>query len=296
MTHFFPLRQSTQIELSLPLDLTDREARRFAQFVESLAVDDVFPADERDDPWPTYLFPMRRDLDCELDFPPDLTCGEARRISLFVSSLPFTESLPAAAHSLRIPNKVTNGISLGGLLLGTDPRVYHQTRKPTDRDALPEEAIIRAYPLTDGKTFRLEIEEVRFPSGECLIVGGANETGNPYWERLSHGLRLGIVDRGDGNSVARLGLAAPNPEKGRPTRKTKNTLDELDEAAGLDVAETLLDLGALRIGTREEVYGVQNNKKNELCVLYPEDQPMVGLAAYVLTTVLPLLEDAGYTP
>ena len=73
MTHFFPLRQSTQIELSLPLDLTDREARRFAQFVESLAVDDVFPADERDDPWPTYLFPMRRDLYCELDFPPDLT-------------------------------------------------------------------------------------------------------------------------------------------------------------------------------------------------------------------------------
>jgi hypothetical protein len=63
----------------------------------------------------------------------------------------------------------------------------------------------------------------------------------------------------------------------------------LDQAGGLDVFQTLRDLGAIRIGTKADLLAETNKTRNALCVLFPEDKPEVGLAAYVLTTVLPLL-------
>ena len=83
----------------------------------------------------------------------------------------------------------------------------------------------------------------------------------------------------------------PKADGSWSNRARSATQAMLDEAAGLDVFQTLGDLGAIKVGTKAEVYGETNKFRNALCVLYPEDKPEVGFAAYVLTTVLPLMDD-----
>jgi hypothetical protein len=185
------------------------------------------------------------------------------------------------------------GITLGGLTLGGVISETHEERPAMDRAIEgPIPAVIREYPLADDEGFLLHLADIRLQNGERQITVSQNYTGSQKWDRLKHGLRLGAYLQGEGRWAARLGLVRPVEGGKWSNREHRSDIDEIDEITGLDVKDTLLGLGAANVGTKEEVYGEQNRKKNELCVLFPEDKPEAGLAAYVLTTVLPLMEDA----
>jgi len=185
------------------------------------------------------------------------------------------------------------GITLGHLTLGGVISETHEERTAMDRDLDgPIPAVIREYPLADDEGFLLHLADIRLENGERQIMVCQNYTGSQKWDRLKHGLRLGAYLQGEGRWAARLGLVRPVEGGKWSNREHRSDLAEIDEITGIDVRESLLGLGALNVGTKEEVYGEQNRKKNELCVLFPEDKTEVGLAAYVLTTVLPLMEDA----
>jgi hypothetical protein len=185
------------------------------------------------------------------------------------------------------------GITLGHLTLGAKISEVNETRPAMDRSVKgPVSAVVRTYPLADEDGFLLHLVDARLENGERQITVSQNFSGVEKWDRLKRGLRLGVYQKQNDKWAARLFPAQPKNDGTWSNRSGGATLSELDDLAGLDVATTLQDLGALAVGTKSEVYGETNRNRDELCVLYPDDKPEVGLAAYVLTTVLPLMEDA----
>jgi hypothetical protein len=181
------------------------------------------------------------------------------------------------------------GISIGHLTLGKMVSEFHEPRAAMDRSVKGKiSALVREYPLADDNGFVLHLHDIRLLNGERQITVGGNYTGDKKWDRLLHGMRIGVYKHGDA-CYLQLGPAVPKPDSDWSTRARSATKEMLDQAGGLDVFQTLRDLGAIRIGTKADLLAETNKTRNALCVLFPEDKPEVGLAAYVLTTVLPLL-------
>jgi hypothetical protein len=184
------------------------------------------------------------------------------------------------------------GISIGHLTLGGMVREFHEPRAAMDRSVKGNiDALIQEYPLADESGFVLHLHDIRLTNGERQITAGANYTGEGKWNRLVNRMRIGVYKHGDA-CYLQLGPAVPKPDGSWSNRSRSATQAILDEAAGLDVFQALRDLGAIAIGTKAKLVGATSKFRNALCVLYPEDKPEVGLAAYVLTTVLPLMESA----
>jgi len=154
----------------------------------------------------------------------------------------------------------------------------------------PLPAKIREYPLTGPGALRLVIHDKRFDEGTGQVTCGANNSGDPFWQRIVNRLRQGIYAVPEDETFfmeleqARMTLGTDDWSS-----RYKATLAELDEGAGLSVQDRLMELGAIEVGTREEVYGEENRRKTWLCVSFAPDNLVVPLAAYSMTTILPLL-------
>jgi hypothetical protein len=111
-------------------------------------------------------------------------------------------------------------------------------------------------------------------------------------KRLVHGLRLGIYPHSNGMSKARLWQARVKPD-GTWSNRCSATLDELNEGARIDIAEKLKELGATQVGAKEDLFADTSKNRKHLYVKFPSENNQVALAAYCLTTVLPLLNDYG---
>jgi hypothetical protein len=104
--------------------------------------------------------------------------------------------------------------------------------------------------------------------------------------RLVRGCRLEIREQAS-NSLAILRQA--RLKEGGWSNLFAASLDELDEGAEMLVAEALLNLGAISVGTKADVIGATDKQKNLCCVVFPPAKVEVALGGYLLTRVLPLL-------
>lgn len=75
-----------------------------------------------------------------------------------------------------------------------------------------------------------------------------------------------------------------------PDRATRNVvaLDVLSAQVGMDVAKTLLGLGAVAVGTRQQTSGETSRSRNWPSLVYRREAPLPAIAAWLITTVLPL--------
>lgn len=95
LLHSFVLRPALRIELRLPASLTQTEADRLGQFVESLSFTDPFGDDEDeedeeyDDEEIRHSYVLRPANRVALRLPADLTPREANRVAAFIRALPF---------------------------------------------------------------------------------------------------------------------------------------------------------------------------------------------------------------
>jgi len=88
----------------------------------------------------------------------------------------------------------------------------------------------------------------------------------------------------------------------RPTRSTEAkwahvfhaTAFGLHEGVRLDVPQILLHAGAIGVASKKKLLGVTDKTHERLCVIYPQDDELVPILAFVLTRVLPLLN--GHPP
>lgn len=64
--------------------------------------------------------------------------------------------------------------------------------------------------------------------------------------------------------------------------------EELDEGAGLDVCAALVQAGARQSGTKAQLLHEGGTRRNYLCAIFPAEQRLVPVVAFLLTRVLPL--------
>lgn len=107
----------------------------------------------------------------------------------------------------------------------------------------------------------------------ALLAGGA--------------LRMSRLRRDDPGMLVELAMAVH-----RPTGKRRSailaTLSDMNAASGVNVADVLVEHGALAIGTRSELFGDTSRRKNYLCARFADDATHALAVAYFLTRVLPL--------
>jgi len=108
------------------------------------------------------------------------------------------------------------------------------------------------------------------------------------WDEVVRRLRVGIRLTPDGNMYMDLRVAIAKPD-GRSSRRVI-ALENLREVVGLEVSEELVRLGALRVGTRSDLLGEENPRTaNWPCVTYAPDDLLTPVAAWVATTLIPLV-------
>ena len=66
------------------------------------------------------------------------------------------------------------------------------------------------------------------------------------------------------------------------------TIAELDDTLGGSVEAILVEAGCLGFGKRAEVLSDTSKRRNRLCARFPATEPLVPLAVYTLTRILPI--------
>jgi len=143
--------------------------------------------------------------------------------------------------------------------------------------------------------------EVKIPSGGRLELGymvwsngernveAVNAVGvSKLIRRLEHGLRLGIHPRGSEDWIE-LGQARMKGEDW--AGKFKASPAQLNEGAGIGVTRILKNLGATEIGTKEKLLNDDSKRRFYLCAVFGRNSTQVPIAAYMLTRVLPLINE-----
>jgi len=206
-----------------------------------------------------------------------------------VEVIEIPEPVEIEEESKTVVTVPEEGIPLGPLLIGTLEREFSDFRTPFGQRDLVD-ASIKEYSLTGPGELRLLIHDVRMKGHDRYVTCGLNATADPTWTRLVNRLRLGIKLLTPDTWVMELRQARLTT--GKWSSRFRATPGQLEAGAGLDVPEELLALAALKVGTKEEVYGETNRNRHQYCVTFAEGNTAVPLAAYAAVTVLPLLN--GY--
>jgi hypothetical protein len=108
----------------------------------------------------------------------------------------------------------------------------------------------------------------------------------PY-SRLTHGCRMTVYKRQD-FFWSELRYAKLNEQLW--SNLAMADINSLSHLLDLPLQQTLLEYGALQVGTREEILGDTHNRRNQLCVTFPADNFKFPLIAYGLTRPIALLK------
>jgi hypothetical protein len=128
-------------------------------------------------------------------------------------------------------------------------------------------------------------------SSEFQVYCDSRHESPQSWDQIVRRLRVGIRLKEEKFFVMDLRAAIKNTINNRPTRKNLN-LGELSKLVGLDVRTTLMSFGStgIQVGTRSELYGETNRNRGNLAVKFPIENQAVPIVAFLITTVLPLLD------
>lgn len=163
---------------------------------------------------------------------------------------------------------------------GNDETISGQTTRREDADGLA-----RTWWLRCGDEILLCLADVAWENGERDVRVLDRGHSPQRYDRLVHGVRLGVQSHGDDRFCE---LRQNRMKPGDWSNLYKATLAELSRGAGLDVREALLDAGALEVGSRSEVLVDDGRRRAESCVLFHGGELRVPAVAYALTRVMPL--------
>jgi hypothetical protein len=150
-----------------------------------------------------------------------------------------------------------------------------------------------------GDGVELDLAYTTWDNGERDIRTAYRVKGPAALRRLEGGrLRLGIrpVNHNQIDAKNKLWVQLSQARVRKETLNKWSTLhkaswEELDDGAGLDSFETLEQVGALHLGTKEEVLASTDNKRFYLCAIFDEENELFPVVAFVVTRVLPLINE-----
>lgn len=137
----------------------------------------------------------------------------------------------------------------------------------------------------------LEVGITWWITGEVDVRTFTRLTGPVVYDRLTNGARLGVSEANDDVSTCELGILSFHADR-QPT-VIKASDKDLDQVIQGSARHSLLNLGALQVGTREDIYGDTGRRRSYQAVIFPRGDSTVPVAAYVLTRVLPMYRGFG---
>lgn len=143
--------------------------------------------------------------------------------------------------------------------------------------------------ITGPDDIALETAFIIFSGGEGDVrVIETGDTPNPYL-RLGHGGRLGVYALGS-KMFCEVRAMKFGDENWSNLQRT--TYDEIEIWLGSNVNELLISIQASPLVTREELFGDEGRRRNELATSFACNNPMAPFVVFALTRPLPLLKGA----
>lgn len=136
-----------------------------------------------------------------------------------------------------------------------------------------------------GRGIHVEVGFVRWLNGEGDVQQLGRLAGAQPVDQLTGRHRMTINEEGD-ETWCEVEQAYIH-DTGRVKRRMA-TLEELDAGAGISSKETLKPLGGT-IGTRAQLLHHQGRRRNHLCVVFPRDDHIVPVAAFVMSRLAPVV-------
>jgi hypothetical protein len=141
------------------------------------------------------------------------------------------------------------------------------------------------YRVSGADGVDLDIGDISWDNGERSLTV-VDRLGSPArFDGVVGRLRMSVTPL-MGRCVVELS-AARFTRADRPSL-TKVDLTDLAEEIGADIEGKLRSFGASDVGTKEEVLGVQHQRRGYWCALFDDDSPHVPAVAYFLTRIVPV--------
>lgn len=168
------------------------------------------------------------------------------------------------------------------------------TGKPTsERDqALEQTGQLRTFRVTSSDELNLLAGLVEWPDAAPEIkpidlLGGLQKHSS-----LNNRGSMTLVHARDGSWLAPLRVMKYSPDKKYFTLHGATT-DEIDEFLGQSFTDLLLEIGALKVGTRQEIDGETNKTAKQLAMLVTPGDLRTLAVAYTVTRPLAVINDFG---
>ncbi len=156
--------------------------------------------------------------------------------------------------------------------------------------AVPATAIPWTAKMPGGLDFLLHVVLIdEDADSEFGQVYCESRLGSPQvFDDIVHRLRLGI--RRLPNGLLTMDLRFAGRQRGARSARRVVSLPDMDAALGINVAAHLKRLGARAVGTRAEVTGETGRTRNWPCVTFDVNDLLTPTAAYVVSTLMPLMK------
>jgi hypothetical protein len=134
---------------------------------------------------------------------------------------------------------------------------------------------------------------VQWPNANPEVIFFEDVDGESKYESLTHAGRLGILPNFGDFWLLELRAMKYNQEA-KKTNLAGALIENLDKFVDGDAEQVLKEHGALAIGTREELVGETNKKRNQLAMTCKVGDIEAVAVAFTITRVLAIMKDYGH--
>jgi hypothetical protein len=173
----------------------------------------------------------------------------------------------------------------------TEKKPY-RGKPASDRDGVEQLGSLRNFRVTSSDELNLMCGLIEWPNSMPEIKAIDLLSGLGKHNELKNRGGMSLVQAKDGNWLAAIRALKYNPLKKYFTLHGVSEL-ELDDLLGYSLKDYLLDLGALRFGTRADIDSDSSRNKNQLAMVVSPGSIEPLAVAYTVTRALAVIKDFG---
>ena len=143
--------------------------------------------------------------------------------------------------------------------------------------------------LLAGRSIDMTLGEIHWDNGDWEVRALGCEKAPDSLRRLEHGLRMGVQRMSKGRAFAEIRVARCRDKDWSNMFQT--TEFEMRQVVGLPLGSFLKKFGAIEVGRKEDVLGDTSTRRNDLCVVFGNDDSLVPVVTYFATRVLPISQN-----
>jgi len=151
---------------------------------------------------------------------------------------------------------------------------------------------LSTFRVTSSDELNLIVGLVKWPNNEPEVLPIDLIGGLQKHQELSRRGRMSLSLTSDGNWLAVLSVLKYSPTKDRFTLHDGH-LDQIDDYLGHSFEELLMEVGALRVGSRRDIDGETSRSANQLAAVVSPGDLRTLAVAYTVTRPLAVINDFG---